>query len=187
MTVAGASTIDIVRCPSLHICPVASACVPGIRIPCIDLARTHRDKLKHCDALEELADALPSHIDRRKCLVLAATLVPLLQESHAYEETYVFPAFERGAHSIDAGRGTTKRLKTEHVQDECAAQDLSDILFAIGHGAPVNNPEALGFMLRAFFESVRRHIAFEREHFFPFIATDDDNLDWHEGNKGLLS
>lgn len=184
---AGANTIDIVRCHTAHICPVASACVPGMRIPCIDLARTHAAKLKHCDALEEIADALPAHIDKRKCLILAATLVPLLQESHSYEETYVFPAFEQGTQNVDAARQTTRRLKTEHIQDECAAQDLSDILFAIGHGAPIKNPEALGFMLRAFFESMRRHIAFEREHFFPFLAPGSTLVDWQQDNSTLLS
>ena len=31
------------------------------------------------------------------------------------------------------------------------------------------NPEALGYMLRAFFDTTRRHIAFEREHILPVI------------------
>lgn len=43
------------------------------------------------------------------------------------------------------------------------------MLFEIGHGAAIANPEALGFMLRAFFDSVRRHIAFEREHVLPAV------------------
>ena len=32
----------------------------------------------------------------------------------------------------------------EHIEDECAAQDITDILLAVGHGKPVDNPEALG-------------------------------------------
>ena len=40
-------------------------------------------------------------------------------------------------------------------------------LYGIGHGGEISNPEALGFMLRAFFDTVRRHMAFEREHMFP--------------------
>lgn len=35
------------------------------------------------------------------------------------------------------------------------------------------NAEAIGFMLRGFFEGLRRHIAFEREHVLPMIGIVD--------------
>ena len=44
-------------------------------------------------------------------------------------------------------------------------------LVCLGHGGAIDNPEALGFMLRAFFDTVRRHIAFEREYVFPLAVT----------------
>jgi hypothetical protein len=53
---------------------------------------------------------------------------------------------------------------------------LTEILLEIGHGGAVENPEALGFMLRAFFETIRRHVAFEREHVIPTIAAQLDAL-----------
>lgn len=151
-------------------CPVAAACLPGRTIPCLDLGRAHDEKLRLCDDLERIADGLPHKVARALCLSIAERIVPMLQASHAYEEEFVFPAFAAAAEPPSVGDVSIRRLKAEHVEDECAAQDLADILFAIGHGAPVDNPEALGFMLRAFFEAMRRHIAFEREHVIPVLA-----------------
>ena len=162
-------------CETPLACPASTACLPGRNLPCVEVGRSHIAKLDLCSELEAIADALPGHVDRRKCLIVASTLVPLLRQSHVYEEECVFPAFAGHGRDRDARRQTIRRLKTEHVEDECAAQDLTDVLFAIGHGAPIDNPEALGFMLRAFFEGMRRHIAFEREHIFPAIAKNGES------------
>jgi len=168
--VTGGKDRGIVACDAPAACPVGTVCLPGAQMPCIEMAQIHAEKLRLCDDLETIADGLPSSVDRLKCLRIAGALVPLLRVSHAYEEEHVFPAF-RGKETADSARTVTiGRLKTEHIEDECAAQDLTDILFAVGHGAPIDNPEALGFMLRAFFETLRRHIAFEREHVLPALA-----------------
>lgn len=140
------------------------------RVPCRDIAEAHHGKLEICDRIEAIADALPS-VDRVLCLQVANELVPLLREAHRYEEEEVFPIFEKsGGPALTARLASVRRLKAEHVEDECAAQDLTDILMEIGHGGPIANPEALGFMLRAFFDTLRRHIAFEREHVVPMVA-----------------
>ncbi len=91
------------------------------------------------------------------------------KSSHRHEEEAVFPAFEADGANAMARANSIQRLKAEHVEDECAAQDLTDVLLVIGHGGTPENPEALGFMLRAFFETLRRHIAFEREHVLPAL------------------
>ena len=153
-------------------CPVAAMCLPGERTPCLDLGRAHGEKLVLCDELERIADGLPHKVERALCLSIAGRIVPMLKESHAYEEEVVFPAFAAASASPSIGDASIRRLKAEHVEDECAAQDLADVLFAIGHGSAIDNPEALGFMLRAFFEALRRHIAFEREHVMPVLARD---------------
>ena len=170
MIVETSPDADAAACTIRCRCPVASACVPGRRVPCVDVARAQAQTLGLCDALERIADALPGRLDRRECLVVAGTLPALLAHSHAYEERYVFPAFQRGGRNRTTRLMTVRRLKTEHVEDQCAAQDLAEVLAAIGAGGPVRNPEALGFMLRALFETMRRHIAFEREHVLPVTA-----------------
>lgn len=152
-----------------EVCPVSVACADGSYQSCLEMSRAHSRKLALCDALERLADSLPLALDRLVVLNLASELVPLLRESHRHEEDAVFPAFEAGGANAIARANSIQRLKAEHVEDECAAQDLTDVLLAIGHGGAPENPEALGFMLRAFFETLRRHIAFEREHVLPAL------------------
>jgi hemerythrin-like domain-containing protein len=162
-----------VRCDLPDACPVAVACAVtvGGRAPCLDMWQAHDRKLKLCQAIEAIADGLPSAVDRLQCLQVANQLVPLLRETHRYEEENVFPVFERaGGRDALATAASIRRLKAEHVEDECAAQDLTEVLLEIGHGGTIQNPEALGFMLRAFFEPIRRHIAFEREHVVPVVA-----------------
>ena len=130
------------------------------------MAAWHRAKLELCDMLESIADSLPGRIDRHLCLRLGAGMLPLLRGAHAYEEEVLFPAFlARGG-----GDESLRRLRAEHVEDESLAEELTETLLRIGHGGDAANPEALGFMLRAFFETTRRHVAFEREHVLPLIA-----------------
>jgi hypothetical protein len=141
-------------------------------VPCLDVRQAHASKLELCLAAEAIADVLPANIDRLGCLQMAGELLPLLRESHRYEEEIVFPAFENASAGDGTARSATiRRLKAEHVEDECAAEHLTEVLLAIGHGGRVENAEALGFMLRAFFATMRRHIAFEREHVLPIVAT----------------
>lgn len=141
-------------------------------VPAAVMKRAHLEKLLLCEALEKIADTLPK-VDRLKCLSTANAIVPLLRNIHQYEETVIFPAYEAALSSSDANLASTRRLRAEHVEDECFAGEVTEILLAIGHGETVENAEAVGFMLRGFFESLRRHIAFEREHVLPMIGVVD--------------
>ena len=47
--------------------------------------------------------------------------------------------------------------------DQVQAAAISEALLAYGEGRPIANPEAFGYMLRALFDSMRRHIAFEQD------------------------
>lgn len=130
------------------------------------VARAHERKLRLCDALEAIADDLPSRVDPLLCLDVASSLLPMLRASHSFEEEIVFPAFAQ----TEQRERIVARLRAEHLEDECLAEDLSEALLAHGHGGPIVNPEAFGYMLRAFFEALRRHIAFERDHLLPTLA-----------------
>ncbi|TGW06363.1 hemerythrin domain-containing protein, partial [Mesorhizobium sp. M2D.F.Ca.ET.145.01.1.1] len=112
-------------------------------------------------------------VDRLKCLGTANAIVPLLRSIHQYEERIIFPAYEVAAAGSNANLASARRLRAEHVEDECFAGEVTEILLAIGRGETVKNAEAVGFMLRGFFESVRRHVAFEREHVLPMIGIVD--------------
>ena len=127
------------------------------------LHKAHDEQLALCEELEEIADSLPANINRQKCIYAAKALGPLFKGVHHYEETVLFPYLENKASGSDNINETLERLKFEHCEDECFAEELTDALLRLGSGMAVNM-EAVGYMLRGFFESVRRHIAFEREH-----------------------
>ena len=143
------------------------ASVEQIRRPALIMQRVHESKLALCAALEAIADALPGGVRRAECLRIASLLVPLLRQAHAYEDDVIFPAFAAVAPDADQ---TIYRLRVEHVEDESFAYEVTEILLAVGHGEPIANAEAMGFMLRGLFETLRRHIAFEREHVLPAIT-----------------
>lgn len=124
------------------------------------LRRAHDEQLALCGELEDIADSLPTNINRQKCIYAAKALGPLISGIHHYEEKVLFPVVERQlGHDFTA---TLDRLKFEHFEDECFAEELTDALLKLGSGTPANM-EAVGYMLRGFFEGLRRHIAFERE------------------------
>ena len=122
------------------------------------LNAAYREQLDLCDRLEEIADSLPAQFDRQQCMEAAATLGPMIRNQHRREEQILFPwiALQNGADQPLAN--TLARLTSEHFEDECFAEELADTLQRLGAGEPVNT-EALGYMLRGFFEGMRRHIA----------------------------
>ncbi|MEO9639562.1 MAG: hemerythrin domain-containing protein [Nitratireductor sp.] len=138
--------------------------------PAALLRRAHGFKLDLCHALERIADNLPDNIDRMECLRIANILAPSIRQIHACEEKHIFTAYAAVlAASADADMETLRRLKAEHVEDQCFADEVTETLLGIGHGQAIDNAEAVGFMLRGFFETMRRHIAFERAHILPIL------------------
>ena len=135
------------------------------------LKLAHEEQLALCRELEDIADSLPANINRQKCIYAAKALGPLVKSVHAYEETVFFPWLERQAAERARLEETLTRLKFEHCEDECYAEELTDALLRLGSGHPVN-VEAVGYMLRGFFEVMRRHIAFERDHLLKDIPSD---------------
>ncbi|MDI7863560.1 hemerythrin domain-containing protein [Rhizobiaceae bacterium n13] len=126
------------------------------------LHEAHDAHLALCRELEEIADSLPANINRQKCIYAAKALGPLIRDVQHYEETVLFPWLQQ--HNPDPALPLTlERLKFEHFEDACFAEELTDILLKLGAGSAVNT-EAAGYMLRGFFEMNRRHIAFEREY-----------------------
>ncbi|MGD9476462.1 UNVERIFIED_ORG: hemerythrin domain-containing protein [Roseateles sp. XES5] len=127
------------------------------------LKRAHDAQLTLCAALEEIADSLPANINRQKCIYAAKSLIPLINGIHRYEEEALFPMLEIKGSGDEELAEAIARLKFEHVEDECFAEELTDTLTRLGIGDGTVNAEAAGYMLRGFFESIRRHIAFEQQ------------------------
>lgn len=139
---------------------------------------SHRLQLALCDDLEEIADSLPAHIVRHDCLYAAKSLGRLIRDVHAYEEETLFPALKELFHASPEITSAIDRLKFEHLADECYADDLSEKLLHLGNGGEEVNMEALGYMLRGFFDALRRHIAFERDHFAGALDAIQTAAEW---------
>lgn len=135
------------------------------------LNAAYREQLALCDALEEIADSLPASVNRQKCIYAAKALGPAIRSQHLCEETVLFPWLTERPDAEKTLADTLSRLKYEHFEDECFAEELTDALLRLGAGQPVNM-EAIGYMLRGFFEGLRRHIAFERDHLLRNLPED---------------
>lgn len=138
------------------------------------LHRAQEEQLALCLELEEIADSLPGSVNRQKCIYAAKALGPLIKGIHHYEETVLFPQLQASGAANDLLALTIERLKFEHCEDECFAEELTDALLRLGCGSAVNM-EAVGYMLRGFFEGLRRHIAFEREHLLMGVRPDEEH------------
>jgi len=135
--------------------------------PIAALRKAHKDQLLLCDRLEEIADSLPDGINRQKCMYAARALGPMIRGVHRFEEDVVFPMIADRRSGDERIEPTLNRLRFEHCEDECFAEELTEALHALGSGNPEVNIEAIGYMLRGFFEAMRRHIAFESEMLLP--------------------
>lgn len=113
-----------------------------------------------CDSLERIADSLPHHLDRAHCRQIAELICPLIKQAHASEEALMFPHLA-SAHAD--GQQFVERLRLEHIEDECFAEEVQFELQQMATDQPVLAPEATGYMLRGFFEGLRRHVRHELE------------------------
>lgn len=127
----------------------------------------HSELLAICDTLEDIADSLPNTLNVRMCKEAAGHIVPVVIRAHRIEEEEVFPLI--GGDPTPALQKTLDHLRTEHCEDECFAEELADALEHAGDGKV--QPETLGYMLRGFFEAMRRHINFERERFVALTGS----------------
>lgn len=132
--------------------------------PVATLRKAHIDQLALCDRLEEIADSLPDQVNRQKCIYAARALGPLTRGVHQFEEDVIFPLFASHMSDDPDVAETLNRLRFEHCEDECFAEELTEALHDLGVGRADMNIEATGYMLRGFFEAMRRHIAFENEY-----------------------
>jgi len=127
----------------------------------------HQAQLTLCMELEGIADSLPDELDTRKCLITAKAIYPVVRLAHEFEEAEVFPLLLNISGRDAELAASIERLRFEHWEDQSFAQELNDVLYCQATDSASCNAETTGYMLRGFFEGLRRHIAFEREHIGP--------------------
>ena len=124
-----------------------------------------------CDVLESIADSLPANVDVQVCNHVGQTLLPLIVKAHQFEESQLFPFLSNSEHFQFELAQTIKRLRAEHLSDEDYAEDICRVFAGEIKNLDRSQAESLGWMLRGFFENVRRHVSLEREHILPMIET----------------
>ncbi len=126
------------------------------------LRNSHDELLALCGRLEEIADSLPANIDRQLCLHVARAVQPAIMRAHALEESILFPALAAENALLADMPAVLERLRVEHCEDECFAEEVQDELLALGRGDSRLVLDATGYMLRGFFEGIKRHVAQEQ-------------------------
>jgi hemerythrin-like domain-containing protein len=119
--------------------------------------------------------SLPSNVNTGKCFMLAHSISPLIRDIHRFEQRTLFPLMKSRPYPPGELAATVERLKVEHFTDECYADELTEKLLHLGCGRHDVNMEATGYMLRGFFETMRRQISFEQDYFFGPDRTSDES------------
>ncbi|MFZ1815135.1 MAG: hemerythrin domain-containing protein [Rhizobiaceae bacterium] len=130
----------------------------------------HANKLKLCADLEAIADSLPDDVDPKMCLAMARALPQILARAHSLENDELFPfllMLRPGDKNLAA---SLERLRYEHWEDESYSEEVSSELLDCAMCTSRRTADATGYLLRGFFEGLRRHIAFEQEHILPMIS-----------------
>jgi hemerythrin-like domain-containing protein len=151
---------------SMHM-PVRFKGPKTIPNPLETMVRDHESQLGICNCLEKIADGLPGDVDRELCGTVIESLKIDLPIHHRDEEEGLFPLLEKRAEPQDNITDVLARLALEHATDESFADELLDSLEALFRGETPQNPDMLGYMLRGFFESYRRHIYWENTIVLP--------------------
>jgi hemerythrin-like domain-containing protein len=129
-----------------------------------------------CDLLEQIADCLPDNVSPPVAQA-AASAMSDLHRHHKHEEKGLFPLLQKRAKPQDNIEQIISHLEKEHAADESLADDLLENLETLAVGNKSENPNMLGYMLRGFFESYRRHISWENTVLLPLARerlTKDD-------------
>ncbi len=127
----------------------------------------HILKLGLCDVLESIADALPRTADASLATVAVRILRNALPEHVALEENHLFPMLRRRNAGDQSCQKVLLQLEHEHDADEAFAYEIADELDQIAGAQAPKNAEMLGYMLRGFFVSMRRHISWENATVLP--------------------
>ena len=147
------------------------------RNPLDIIAHAHAMQQELCDVLERIADGLPDDVDRRLCARAAASLQYEIPLHHRDEEEALFPQLRLRVEPSDDLGDILDRLAAEHAADTDLGAEIAEWLEQLAEGKRLANPDMVGYMLRAFFESYRRHIHWENTLVMPLARkrlTDED-------------
>lgn len=138
-----------------------------------DVMNGHVEQIGLCRTLEDIADSLPNDIDIALCREAAGAILPVMTRVVQSErEVLTQELAARGPRYMIDLTDTISRILRENAEDLSYAEELQETLRELADGARSVSTDALGYMLRGFFESRRRRIALEREILTALAAPD---------------
>ena len=129
----------------------------AIKHPLDLIVHEHLLQARLCDLLEQIADCLPDNVSVPTAQA-AVSAINELNRHHKHEEKCLFPLLLKRAKPQDNIVPILDHLEKEHAADESLASEMHESLEILAAGKRPENPNMLGYMLRGFFESYRRHI-----------------------------
>lgn len=124
-------------------------------------------RLDLCDLLEHIADGLPDNAAPQLAQLAVAAIERGWANHIAFEEEALFPLLHRyDAGDPDLAAGL-QQLAAEHASDAGLNQEIVDALHGLTRGGPPSNPEMVGYLLRAHFVPMRRHVLWENVFLIP--------------------
>lgn len=123
-----------------------------------------RAQLALCRALEDIADRLPAlppgRARKAASALRRAAVAPEFEKLREVLAGSVPACAMTGDASLS---NALKLIAAEERDDADRAQELSEALDEAAQGRRVANPDALGYLLRSYFEARRRHLAWRGE------------------------
>jgi hemerythrin-like domain-containing protein len=130
-----------------------------------------------CDELEHVADELPDNRSPSRIAAVCRSLRDLLRKHHRHAESLLFPLLSRRALPEDRVEELARELRRDNSRDEGYALEVLELLDAMAVGGQPANKDTAGYLLRGFFEGLRRHLRCEHALLFPLARkrlTPDD-------------
>lgn len=147
----------------------------------------HSLKMDLCDALETLADGLPHETDAKLAEIAVVVLRNGLPDHIDLEERHLFPILKKRNSGDDRFRLVFDQLENEHDNDEAFAFEIAEELERLACGGVARNAEMLGYMLRGFFVSLRRHVRWENATVMPLARRTLTEPDLDELRGAILA
>jgi len=140
---------------------------PAVEQPLVTFARLIREKINVCEQLEHIADRLPNQVNVDQCAKLAELLPDMLGLCDDINQRVIFPLLLRHQSQRYFTHSMAQRLVDERMMDQGYALEVSELLDQLAKAESIRNAEASGYLLRSFFETVRRSSAFDLEYIVP--------------------
>jgi hemerythrin-like domain-containing protein len=126
--------------------------------PLAYLEYDHKAQRALADLLESVADSLPDAVNQASAALAASLLRDSVVRRSTLEEAALFPLIE--AQVPDGSPVRRAVVLARREQRDCAGRaiELAEELDLLASQGRSRNPDALGFMLRAYFDGLRRHL-----------------------------